>query len=86
MEFIVAMRRGKRQVRPNMLEFRLEVLVENAKVDICTKGEHLRSGWSSSVRLFEDQAEGYGYEPLQVDFFAAFANRFQESRQLLATV
>lgn len=56
--FRVAMRPGKRRVRPDTPGGRLDDLIETARVHICAKGEHPLKGNEELVRLSEDPAAG----------------------------
>jgi IS5 family transposase len=83
-EFRVAMRPGKPRALPDTPERRLQVLIETAKANIRSKGEHPFRLIKQQFGFQKTSLRGLAKNRSKIHVLAALSNLFQARRQLLA--
>jgi Transposase and inactivated derivatives, IS5 family len=83
-EFRVAMRPGKRRGLPDTPEGRLQDLIETAKANIRSKGEHPFRVIKQQFGFQKTRLRGLAKNLCKINVLAALTNLFLARRQLLA--
>ncbi len=84
-KFRVAMRPGKRRVLPDRPDGRFVDLIEMAKVDIRSKGEHPFRVIKQQFGFQKTRLRGLGKNRCKINVLAALTDLFVARRQLLTT-